>query len=172
MKNHRGLTLVELLATLSVLTVLSIISVSWMTTILRSQSMATSKTNWSRASIALLDLIGQDILVVDRLDTGGRSRSPRVRIADDNLEIRTRDDHGIVTQSYGYDDETSEVQRRRANERAHREQIALLGETAAFTCEIELPSELRALPVLRVSLVAVDGRAVHRTYILEQEDAQ
>lgn len=172
MKKHHGLTLVELLATLSLLTIMSIISVSWMTTILRSQSLSTSKANWSRASIALLDLIGQDILIVDRLDTGGRSRLPRVRIVENNLVIRTRDHQGIGSQSYIFDIVSNEIHRIRASERIQSNQITLLGETTAFRCEIEIPSELRTLPVLRVSLIAVDGREIQRTFILEQEDVQ
>lgn len=172
MNTRRGITLIELLATLSLLTILSIVSVSWMTTVLSSQSRLTSQASWHRASVAVLDLIGQDVLTVDRLDTGGRSNTPRIVVEDNILRIRTRGYEGVGTQQYSFDQGSSELHRQYQGQRRQANQVALLGETKAFVCELMLPSEERAMPILTVFLVANDGREVHRVFILDQEDVQ
>lgn len=172
MNTRRGITLIELLATLSLLTILSIVSVSWMTTVLRSQSRLTSQASWHRASVAVLDLIGQDVLTVDRLDTGGRSNTPRIVVEDNILRIRARDHEGLSTQQYSFDEGSSELHRQYQGQRRQADQVALLGDTQAFVCELMLPSEERAMPILTVSLVANDGREVHRAFILDREDVQ
>lgn len=172
MNRRRGITLVELLATLSLLTIMSVVSVSWMTTVLRAQSRSTSQADWHRASIAVLDLIGQDVLTVDRLDTGNRSRTPRIVVEDNTPRIRTRNDNGVGTQRYILDPNTHQIRRQREGYRARSNPIALLGDTQVFECVLVLPSDERAMPMLNVSLVANDGREVHRAYILDLEDVQ
>ena len=172
MSTRRAITLVELLATLSLLTIMSVVSVSWMTTVLRAQSRSTSQADWHRASIAVLDLIGQDVLTVDRLDTGGRSRTPRIVVEDSTLRIRSRDENGVGIQRYAFDSNSNQIRRQQIGDRAQAGQIALLGDTQVFECTLMLPSEERAMPVLNVWLVANDGREVHRTYILALEDVQ
>ena len=168
----RGVTLFELLATLSLLTILSIVSVSWMTTVLRSQSISTSQASWHRASVAVLDLIGQDILVVDRLDTRERSNTPRITVEDNILRIRTRSYEAVGTHLYSLDHGLSELHRQYQGQQRQATQIALIGEAQAFVCELMLPSVERAMPILTVSLVANDGREIHRTYVLDREDVQ
>ena len=172
MNTRRAITLVELLATLSLLTIMSVVSVSWMTTVLRAQSRITTQADWHRASVAVLDLIGQDMITVDRLDTGGRSRTPRIVVEDNMLQIRSRDHNGVGTKQYSFDSNTYQIRRQRAGNRAQSNQIALLGDTEMFECVLEQPSEERAMPVLKVSLIATDGREAHRTYILALEDVQ
>jgi len=172
MNTRRGITLVELLVTLSLLTIMSVVSVSWMTTVLGAQTRLTSQADWHRASIAVLDLIGQDMLTVDRLDAGSRSRTPRIVVEDNTLSIRTRNDNGVGTQRYIFDPNTHQIRRQRVGERAQSNPTALLGDTQVFECVLAFPSDERAMPLLSVSLVANDGREVHRTYILDLEDVQ
>ncbi len=172
MNTRRAITLVELLATLSLLTIMSVVSVSWMTTVLRAQSRTTSQADWHRASVAMLDLIGQDVMAVDRLDTGSRSRTPRIVVEDNTIQIRSRDHNGAGTQRYFFDSNTYQIRRQRAGDRAQAGQIALLGDTQVFECVLEQPSDERAVPVLKVSLIATDGRESHRTYTLALEDVQ
>jgi len=172
MNGRRGITLVELLATLGLLAILMVVSVSWMTTVLRTQTRSTDQAGWSRASLAVLDLIGQDVLTVDRLDVNARRNSPRITAKNNSLQIRTRDGRGVGVQRYVFDSSTTSIRRLRDGDRSRVGRIALLGETRALQCFIELPSQERAMPVLKVSIIADDGREVHRTYILYLEDVQ
>jgi len=172
MISRRGITLVELLATLSLLAILMVVSVSWMTTVLRSQARSTDQADWSRASLAVLDQIGQDVHTVDRLDVNARRNSPRITTEGNILQIRTRDDRGVGVQRYAFDSNAKSIRRQRDDDRSRTGLVALLGETRALQCFIELPSEERAMPVLKVSIIADDGREVHRTYILDHEDVQ
>lgn len=172
MSTRRGITLIELLATLSLLTILSVVSVSWMTTVLRSHSRSTSQASWHRASVSVLDLIGQDVLTVDLLDTGGQSKTPRIVVTDNILRIRTRNQTGVGTQQYSFNQSSSELNRQFQGQRTQTNLVALLGETKAFVSALIPPSEERAMPILMVSLIAHDGREIHRTYILEREDVQ
>lgn len=172
MNTRRGITLIELLATLSLLTILSVVSVSWMTMVLRSQSRLTSQASWHRTSVEVLDLIGQDMLTVDRLNAGGRSNTPRIVVEDNIIRIRTRSHEGVGIQQYSFDQGSSELHRQYQGQQIQANQVALIGETQAFVCELMLPSEERAMPILTVSLVANDGREIHRTYILDREGVQ
>ena len=172
MISRRGITLVELLATLSLLAILMVVSVSWMTTVLRSQTQSMNQVRWSRASIAVLDLIGQDVLTVDRLDVNARRNSPRITVENNILRIRTRDGRGVGVQRYAIDASSNNIRRQRDGDRLPIGPVALLGETKTLECVIVLSSEERAMPVLKVSIIANDGRDVHRTYILDLEDVQ
>jgi len=169
MTTRRGITLVELLATLSLLTLMSVISVSWMTTVLRSQSRSVVDANWGRASVSVLDLIGWDVLSVDRLDAGSASGVPRMGVEENVLRIRTRDGSGVGVHQYVFEPATGNLYRQDGGLKKGR---VFLGLVEGFGIELELPSEQRLLPVLHVSLIGHDGHRVERTYILDREDVQ
>lgn len=169
MTTRPGITLIELLATLSLLTLMSVISVSWMTTVLRSQSMSDVDANWERASASVLDLIGRDVLSVDRLDSGSGSGVSRVGVGENTLRIRTRDSSGAGVCQYVFEPATGNMYRQNSGDGKGQ---VLLGFVEGFGVELELPSEQGALPILRVSLVGQDGRRVERAYILDREDVQ
>jgi len=169
MINRRGITLVELLATLSLLTLMSVISVSWMTTVLRSQTRSDLDANWGRASVSVLDLIGRDVLSVDRLDAGDGSGLPRVGVEENMVRIRTRDDSGAVVHRYVFDPLLGNMYR---HDPGGDRGPVILGLVEEFGVELELPSEQISLPIMRVLLVGQDGRRVERAYILGREDVQ
>jgi len=167
-----GITLIELLATLSLLTLLSVVSVSWMTTTLKSQSAAENNSNWARASGAVLDLIGQDLLTVDRLDTDGRSRKPRVTAEEHQLSIRSRSQLGVGAFHYVFEPISGKLHRRWNGKQESQEAIALLGRIDSFSAQMDMPSETQATPSLLVTLVSDDGQQIQRIYILDREDVQ
>ncbi len=172
MSRNRGITLVELLATLSILAVFTVISVSWMSVVLRSQSDIAAEATWKRASLEVLDLIGQDVMVVDRLDTGGRLRPPRISVDQGVLYIRTRTHGEPVVWEYILDSEAQNFDRQRKGERGQKSLLPLLGDTEKFECSLVLPTDEVLVPYLYVMLESNDGRVVHRSFFLDREDVQ
>jgi len=172
MSYRRGFSLIEMLVTLSVLTLLIMISVSWMTTMLRSQSISESHANWRRASTALLDRIAEDIHTVDRLDVRSRSAGARIIADAGTLRIQTRDHQGITAHGYAFDQASASISNSDQRASSSLDSIPLLGDVDLFECQIELPSDTRTLPTMTVNIRGLDGLSASRTFVLDLEDVR
>lgn len=94
----RGMTLIELLAALSILTAVSVAASSWTVAAARTSASVSRQLNWERAANAALDAIIGDLIAGDfSTDDIG------VETNDDRLIIRTRDS-GPVEHEYLVDD--------------------------------------------------------------------
>lgn len=102
-----GMTLLETVLALALLTALFTGSAWWLREAAALRVTAASPLRFEQASRALLDRIGDDLLVGDFTSSEPR-REPRVRIVEGMLTIRTRD-HGLATRAYGFDRNRGEV---------------------------------------------------------------
>lgn len=172
MSNRRAMTMIELVVSLALLGVISIVSASWMTATLRTQNASTKDSRWDRSAYAVLASIERDLLMVDWLESSGRSRNPRVSTSSGQILIRTRE-NGLVRQiAYRSDDTFGVLYRMNNGDRIPRGEPPLLGELDRFTAEIEAAPESSQLSVLRVRLARSDGRSLERSYTLSMEDTQ
>jgi prepilin-type N-terminal cleavage/methylation domain-containing protein len=172
MNRHRAMTLIEMVVCLALLAMMTTVAVSWMTASLKAQSREQEQTSWIRSSHALLDLIGNDLVTVDRLDTGGRQRSPRVVVDEHSIQIRTRSDGNAGTHVYSLNAQLSQVNRLGTQSDLVGNEPPLLGQVERFTAVIELPSETHVLPSLRVVLVGTAGERIERIYVLGRGDVE
>tara|TARA_R110002072_G_C7977582_1_gene535733 strand:+ start:9951 stop:10469 length:519 start_codon:yes stop_codon:yes gene_type:complete len=172
MSFRRGFSLIEMLVTLSVLTLLIMISVSWMTTMLRSQSITNNDANWKRASTAVLDRIADDIHTLDRLDVRSRSAGARIIADEKALRIQTRDQQGLTVHGYTFDHGSAAIYSSDQQTPMALDSIPLLGDVDSFECQIELPSDSRTLPTMTVVIRGIDGMSASRTFILGLEDVR
>ena len=171
--NQWGMTLIEMLVSLSLLAVLVTVAVSWMTSTLSRQENDLEQSRWDRAAYMLLDQIGRDLSQVETIDEARRRGDPRVWIEDEVLSIRTTDRGEPITQQYAFDPAAGVVLRSILGQRTRPvEYPALLGQVDSLQLELVLPSNERVLPVLRVELRSDGGRILRRTYLLKPEDVQ
>src|SRR6056297_4114310 len=75
-----GMTLVEMLVSLSLMAVLVTVSVSWMTNILERQGQDQEQSRWTRAAYSVLDQIGRDLNQIELIDDDLRRGEPRIWI--------------------------------------------------------------------------------------------
>lgn len=172
MMTRRGISLIEMLVTISILSLLMIVSVSWMTTMLRSQDVAGNNANWKRASSALLDRIAEDIHAVDRLEARSRQSGARIIVEGSVLRIETRDQQGLSVNRYIFNQELGAVHRIDQSASEALYPIPLLGDVGSFECMMNLPSESRLVPTMIVSLQSMNGISARRTFVLDLEDVQ
>lgn len=171
--NQRGMTLIEMLVSLSLLAVLVIVAVSWMTSTLSRQGKDLEQSRWDRAAYMVLDQIGRDLSQVEMIDEARRRGIPRVWIDDEVLSIRTTDRGEPVTQQYAFDPAEGVVLRSIMGQRVRPvDQPAMLGQVYGVQLELVLPSNERVLPVLRVELRSDGGRILRRAYVLRPEDVR
>lgn len=102
-----GLTLVEVLASLSILCLIVITGGALCRSIVTNAAAESARHRWTRAASALLDSIALDVLQGDFDPVGDRARAdPRVRVEGQSpdlaLSIRTRDS-GPVHRRYALD---------------------------------------------------------------------
>lgn len=95
-RHRRGLTLIELLASLALLTAIAAACLGVVQTTSRAAAEATHAATWSRAAEAMLDSVAADLASADLDPIGDRARGdPRVRVNTDgrsvSLLVRTRD---------------------------------------------------------------------------------
>jgi len=171
MKASRAMTLIELLVSLSLLAIISVVSASWMSMMLRTQSTVSADASWEGSGFAALGLIERDLLVVDRLDVGGRGDTPRVEIFDGKLRIRTRENRYVGVIEYSLDSTKKQIFRNTGTA-SRSADPPLLGDVEEFSFEIEEQSEILPLPLLRVRLMSDNGSTMERTYMLVTEDLQ
>jgi len=171
--NRRGMTLIEMLVSLSLLAVLVTVAVSWMTSTLSRQGKDLEQSRWDRAAYMVLDQIGRDLSQVETIDETRRRGDPRVWIEDEMLSIRTTDRGEPITQQYGFDPIEGVVLRSVLGQRVRTvDQPAMLGQVYGVQLELVLPSNERVLPVLSVELRSEGGQTLRRTYVLSSEDVQ
>ncbi len=171
--NQRGMTLIEMLVSLSLLAVLVTVAVSWMTSTLSRQGKDLEQSRWDRAAYMVLDQIGRDLSQVEMIDESRRRGNPRVWIDDEVLSIRTTDRGEPVTQQYVFDPAEGVVLRSIMGQRLRPvDQPAMLGQVSGLQLELVLPSNERVLPVLSVELRSDEGQSHRRTYVLRPEDVQ
>lgn len=164
--------MIEMLVTLGLLSLLVMVSVSWMTTMLRSQSTEETNANWKRASTVLLDRIAEDIHTVDRLSARRQSGVARISVNEVALRIHSRGQEGITIHEYAFDQDSATIRRTDQQMNTSTDQIPMLGKAASFDCLIDLPSDQRSVPVLTISIQGLDGQLISRNYVLDREDVQ
>lgn len=168
-----GMTLVEMLVSLSLMAVLVTVSVSWLTNILARQGHEQERSRWTRAAYAVLDQIGRDLNQIERIDEDLRRGEPRIWIDEGTLCIRTTSSGEPVTQRYEFDPENRAVIRSSLlNREQSDDQPPLIGEVAELQFDLAMPTNERAVPALRVELRSVGGRSLTRFYPIRPEDVE
>lgn len=171
MRSRRGMTIVELLVSLSLLAVLVSVAVSWMTTIVSRHGRDLEQSRWIRSAHLMLDQVGRDLTQLDMMDNEWRRGDPRVWLEDGVLFIRTTEAGVPSTQRYALDSQIGCVKRTSVDARSSGEQAApLLGDTESLQIEIAMPSRAQGLPSLRVEIRSVGGQTRTRSYRLRTQD--
>ena len=172
-RSRHGMTLVELLVSLSLLAVLVSVAVSWMTTIVSRQGRDLEQSRWLRSANLVLDQVGRDLTQLDMIDDDWRRGDPRVWIEDGALFIRTTEAGVPSTQQYALDTHLGCVKRTSVDVRSGGEQAApLLGNTESLKIELEMPSQAQVLPSLWVEIRSLAGETRSRSYRLRTQDVQ
>ena len=101
---RRGLTMIELLLSLSLLSLIALAVASWTHVAADAAAGVSQPRRWLTAAEAVLQLIHDDVAG----SAGGQSREPPVRAADGALEIQTRSTApgelvGAVTSRYSHE---------------------------------------------------------------------
>lgn len=169
---RRAFSLVEMLVALVLLTALVLVAVSWMTMIVGRQERDQQRARWARASSMVLNQVGRDLMQCDIIEES-RHRTPRVRLSDGQLHIRTLDQSEPVGVRYEFDPGSQLVARVEAGQDAENTAIpALIGGVSALDAEITMPDERHTLAVLRVTLRSADGEHRTRHYPLREQDVR
>lgn len=173
MNSRRGLTLIELLASLGLLSVLVVVCVSWVASSLRKQGWLTERARWDRAAYAVLDMIERDLLAIDELDPDLRARRvPRVSEEEVALRIRSRDRGWLGVIEYRWDERAQTLIRKHLGRQEPSSVIPLLGQLADFEVEVVPTSDTQPYPRLQVTLADGQGWAIGRMFVLSEEDVR
>lgn len=169
MTARRGMTLVELLASLGLLASLVVVCVSWTTAMVRQQEDAGSRARWMMSAQAVLDSVARDLMSVDGLDPAAGGRVPRVVAGEAMLDVRTREAGwlGVVR----YEAADGVLRRMRGGQRTNHG-VPMLGEVQVFGVSIEPADEEQVLPVLSVELESAQGWRAGRVFALSVEDVR
>ena len=157
----RGLTLLELMLSISLLSLLMLAVVSWSTAAARSYSLLSERVVWRTTAGAALQVIADDLRAGD---FGSRLRSPKVAVRGSTLTIQTRDSAGSeapgpLVRAYGHEARTGEVQVRERRIGAPQQTRTLVGGVSEWKCAI-------IGPVLVVTLTSVSGERATRRFNL------
>lgn len=162
---RRGLTMVEMLVSLSILSALLLVVAAWTRVATQAGGEAAGSARWALAAEAVMDLIQVDLASGD-VEPAGRRRGradERVAVEDGALRIRTRstvtgDAEGSAVYSYALRSGT--LRRARRADGAARER-PLIDEVGDWTCEIDVQERL-----LSVAITAREGAVVRRSFHL------
>ncbi len=172
-RSRRGVTLVELLVSLSLLAMLVSVAVSWMTTTVSRQGRDLEQSRWLRSANLVLDQVGRDLSQLEMVDDEWRRGDPRVWLEGETLFIRTTEVGVPSTLRYALDSQGGCLERTSVDAQIIGDQAApLLGEAESLNIEITMPSETQALPSLRVEIRSVGGQTLSRLYWLRTQDVQ
>lgn len=166
-----GITLVEMLISLSLLSVLILIAVSWMSMILNRQEHDQRQTRWERSSLMVLDQIARDITQFDIIDETRRHRESRLWIENGSLNIRTTDQGRLTTLRYAFDPERMYLVRGGTIAQGQLDShFPILGQVSAFVTDLSHPNDNQSVPVLKVRIQGLSGQVHSRSYVLRRED--
>lgn len=99
-QSQRGLTLIELLASITLLTLIAVSGAAWLKTTTERAAVAERELQWQRATSAVLDQIADDLIGRDRL-ADNDEEPVRVTWQYPRLQIATRTPGtGSITRSY------------------------------------------------------------------------
>ena len=172
-ESRRGLTLVEMLITLSLLSVLVLISVSWMTTVISRQNRDQHRARWDRSAVMVLDQVDRDLMQIELIDESRRRGDPRVWIGDGALHIRTTKDGRVTTVSYIYQQQSQLLERVVTGAPLDESgSVPLIGEVHALRFELRLPDQQRIRPELHLAIDGLNDRSRSRIFVLHQEDVR
>ena len=170
---RHGLTLVELLVSLSLLAVLVSVAVSWMTNIVSRQEHELEHSRWILSANLVLDQVGRDLTQLEMVDSEWRRGNPRVWFQEESLYIRTTDAGVPSTLRYAFDTQSGYVHRVTVNVQSQSQQSPpLIGETEALKIELEMPGQAQTLPSLWVEIRSLRGKVLSRSYQLRTQDVQ
>lgn len=165
-------SLVEMLVALVLLTALVLVAVSWMTMIVGRQDRDQQRASWARASSMILDQVGRDLMQADSIEES-RHRTPRVRLSDGQLSIRTLDRSEPAGVRYEFDPGSRSVLRVGAGQDAGNAAVPpLIGDVGAWEAEITMPDGRHTLAVLRVTIRSTGGLQRTRDYTLSEQDVR
>lgn len=156
---RRGVTLVELLVSLSLLSMLMLAVIVLLQMAGVTTGRTTEVTSWRIGAESTLRLVRDDLLVGDFL--ADPDEVPRVETDEGVLEIRTRETGvGPVIVQYRYDTINHRLQRQTEGDRYDAPRVLLDG-LGGFRCAIDEETGR-----LQVSLSSADGVKVAREYVL------
>ncbi len=166
----RGLTLIELLASLVVLSGVMLAVATW-TRASTTLAAGASRTVHEQAGIeSVLRLIAEDVATGDFEPQDRRRNDPHVEVDDGVLIIRTRGtasagEPGPVVHTYSLDRVAGELVLRAKPQRGRSTERALLGDVEAFACVLEEDEEDEV--ALTVTLTGITGATYERRYTIE-----
>ena len=156
---RRGLTMIELLLSLSLLGAIAVATTSWLGTAAE-MTVAAPETRWRAAAEAAMQLVHNDLVVGDR-ETD--SRRPKVEVSSGMLSVRTRDARGEfagqVVHEYQLDLLRRELVLRERGPAGKERRRVLLDRVRRWTCELD-----KELEALDVTIEREDGFTMNRRF--------
>lgn len=164
----RGLTMIELLVSLSIFSGVMLGVVSWIQTSTRTSSLV-EPLRWQIAAEAVLQLIHDDLVIGDfPTDRKRRRRNTpsQVTVSDNVLEIRTRShaqgqSASPATHRYLIDRLAGTLQRKAQYSRGRRDTRLLLDNVSQWLCTINDEAQ-----TLRVTIISKNNQTLSRSYRL------
>lgn len=164
----RGLTMIELLVSLSIFSGVMLGVVSWIETSTRTSSLV-EPLRWQVAAEAVLQLIHDDLIIGDfPTDRERRRRNtpPQVTVSNNVLEIQTRSQApgqsaSSATHRYSIDRLAGTLMRSAQYPRGRRDKRLLLDNVSQWSCTINDEAQ-----TLRVSITSENNQITIRSYRL------
>lgn len=155
---RRAMTLIELLAAVSLLGLVILAMAGWTQTAARTAASVGPALHWEQAAEAVLDQIHQDLTTGDLWQSNSNRR---IQIVDDQLTIRTRD-RGQSRHIYTFDQQTNRLSLKREADGTDKQPTSLLIEEVSSWL-IDLDEDTNEL---RIAITSIDGQELTRRYRL------
>lgn len=173
----RGLTLIELLASLALLCLITVASAGFVHGVLLASAASTETLQWNQAAGAVLDSIGDDLVAGDFDPVGDRARDdPRVTVTQSlqgsALEIRSRSASlGPCVRRYAVEGGRLVIGTRPARDQRAQSirgpvSAPALGHVTGFDAGVDPPRR-----ILWVKIIGESSRAAARTFAFPPEES-
>ncbi len=157
---NRAMTLIEMLAAITLLGLVVLAMTGWMQTASRTAAAIAPSLRWEWAAVAVLEQVHLD------LATGDLEQNPnnqRVQIVRDELVIRTRDS-GPARHRYEFDEQSGRLRLvRESDEKDPAQPVSriLIEQVRAWIVALDHEDEQ-----LRITIQGMDGQQFSRRYML------